>query len=913
MATDVGTLVVNTKVDTSGVVRGFAEVRNQVKSVTSQIGLIGSTVRSTFSSLASLKNVIIGSFAIGAIKSAVNTYAQAQAAQEGLASAIRATGGSVASLMPNLQRLQADIQRLTIYEDDAVASAQKLAVNMGVAGSKIGDVTKAAVALGQYYGDDLNAATQAVVRATQGQWRELGRLFPEIKNANTEAERMTILNRKIAEGMQQAQDRVKSAAGAWKQFENVMGDVWEAVGNGIVEGIAGIDGFKTSSQNLVQFLAGDQFKGKITTLFKQIAGVVGNLAVAFAGVMVSVVDMGKAIAGSYGILAGMAAMFAVINKQAVLLAGYIVGVVAGYRALKTISSYQDVATNNLRIGDYERIIQQKRVQQNAGRQLYQQGGMSESEYRAFNAPRAVELGRLEAELGALRSQNSQDAQGGLQNLADLESFLNSLKALGTGGSDIAGTLREIEALARGGGVSVNQPSLTPNPLASGSRVSDEEGAGGSSGRTSSQDAARAAADLVRLQNEVYLAGIADRYARERKEAELSRNSEMDEFKGTEEERAQYMELRQRKYLQQVTAINEEERKAREEAERQFAEIAQAGAQQVADVRREVALASIFDEFERRREEVRTSTDDAITQFKREQQERMSSETLTADQRKALEDQTSAYVVAIREREAQQIEVINREQLNKNAEITAEFLRGLQQEQSKSIGDRYNDMLEQIRMQTGATGEYFSQMTGNITSSFSGAMESLMNRTTSFKDAFDDAVSNIGQSFSKMVADMTAKWAASQIMGMFSGPSIYGPTQSGGNLADGASTGFSIASLIASIFAKGGAFQGGRMIKMATGGIVTGPTVFPMANGMGLMGEAGPEAVMPLKRLSGGRLGISAEGGSPAVINNYYINDGAVDKSQFDAHLVKSQPTLFGLMQQNAMRGGAMANLAGSGA
>lgn len=913
MATDVGTLVVNTKVDTSGVVRGFAEVRNQVKSVTSQIGLISSTVRSTFSSLASLKNVIIGSFAIGAIKSAVNTYAQAQAAQEGLASAIRATGGSVASLMPNLQRLQADIQRLTIYEDDAVASVQTLGIAMGISADSIGDATKAAVGLSGLLGRDLESSMQLVARAMQGDYEMLQRYLPELKTMQTDTEKLDYLNRKLAEGMEMAKDKVKTAAGAWMQFQNVMGDVWEAVGNGIVEGLAGFSSFKDGAQRLVVFLSSDQFKGKITTLFAQIAGVVANLSIAFIKVMTSVIDMGKAILGSYGILAGMAAMFAVINQKAVILAGSIIAIVSAYKSLKVLSTVQEVATNNLRIGDYERIIQQKRVQQNAGRQLYQQGGMSDSEFRAFNAPRAVELGRLEAELASLRRQNSQDAQGGLQDVEDLRSFVESLESVGTGIGDVAGTLREIEAMARGADVSIPSTTLDINKLRAGRRSAEEDGAGGQGGGGSEQEAARAAADLVRLQNEVYLAGIAERYARARKEAELSRNIEMDEFKGTEEERAQYMELRQQKYLQQVAAINEEERKAREEAERQYAGIAQAGAQQIAEIRRDIALNQITDEFERRREEVRTSTDDAIAQFQREQKERISSDTLTAEQRKELEDQTSAYVVAIREREAQQVEAINREQSMKNAEITAEFLRGLQQEQRKTIGDHYNDMLEQIRTQTGASGEYFAQMTGSITSSFSGAMETLMNRTASFKDAFSDMITNIGQAFNKMVADMVAQWAVLQIKGMFSGPSIYGPTQDGGNLADGASTGFSIASLIASIFAKGGAFQGGRMIKMATGGIVTGPTVFPMANGMGLMGEAGPEAVMPLKRLSGGRLGISAEGGgAPTIVNNYYINDSAVDKSQFDAYLVKSQPTLFGLMQQNAMRGGAMANLAGSG-
>lgn len=59
-------------------------------------------------------------------------------------------------------------------------------------------------------------------------------------------------------------------------------------------------------------------------------------------------------------------------------------------------------------------------------------------------------------------------------------------------------------------------------------------------------------------------------------------------------------------------------------------------------------------------------------------------------------------------------------------------------------------------------------------------------------------------------------------------------------------------------AKGNVFQGGRMTAFANGGIVKGPITFPMANGQfGLMGEAGPEAIMPLRRGADGRLGIDA--------------------------------------------------------
>jgi phage-related minor tail protein len=51
-----------------------------------------------------------------------------------------------------------------------------------------------------------------------------------------------------------------------------------------------------------------------------------------------------------------------------------------------------------------------------------------------------------------------------------------------------------------------------------------------------------------------------------------------------------------------------------------------------------------------------------------------------------------------------------------------------------------------------------------------------------------------------------------------------------------------------------------VVPFASGGIVSSPTLFKFAGGTGLMGEAGPEAIMPLKRGRGGKLGVAAGGG-----------------------------------------------------
>jgi len=74
-------------------------------------------------------------------------------------------------------------------------------------------------------------------------------------------------------------------------------------------------------------------------------------------------------------------------------------------------------------------------------------------------------------------------------------------------------------------------------------------------------------------------------------------------------------------------------------------------------------------------------------------------------------------------------------------------------------------------------------------------------------------------------------------------------------------------------AHGNVFQNGSITPYARGGIVSRPTVFPMASGMGLMGEKGAEAVMPLARTPQGDLGVKTEGGTPNIEINMINQSG----------------------------------------
>lgn len=91
---------------------------------------------------------------------------------------------------------------------------------------------------------------------------------------------------------------------------------------------------------------------------------------------------------------------------------------------------------------------------------------------------------------------------------------------------------------------------------------------------------------------------------------------------------------------------------------------------------------------------------------------------------------------------------------------------------------------------------------------------------------------------------------------------------GGVLADG------IGGLVAGLlpFADGAAFSQGRVMPFARGGVVSGPVSFPMRGGVGLMGEAGPEAIMPLARGPDGKLGVRGGAQPVNVVMNITTRD-----------------------------------------
>lgn len=140
-----------------------------------------------------------------------------------------------------------------------------------------------------------------------------------------------------------------------------------------------------------------------------------------------------------------------------------------------------------------------------------------------------------------------------------------------------------------------------------------------------------------------------------------------------------------------------------------------------------------------------------------------------------------------------------------------------------------------------TGREAAGMSRSVTSSLSRAFEGLVFDGRRASEVF----AGLGRSLSSAVLNQALAPVQRSLGGAVSG---------------------GLQSLIGGLlpFAKGGVLAGGRVAAFARGGVVDGPTHFPMRGGVGLMGEAGPEAIMPLTRGADGKLGVRGGGGGGNV-------------------------------------------------
>lgn len=206
-----------------------------------------------------------------------------------------------------------------------------------------------------------------------------------------------------------------------------------------------------------------------------------------------------------------------------------------------------------------------------------------------------------------------------------------------------------------------------------------------------------------------------------------------------------------------------------------------------------------------------------------------------------------------ERRLQEIRQKTLEQLREQRVLQAEVLRGMSVDSPDfAAAEQGLAAIDANIANTTASMNKFKQGVEDVAvSSLTQFFDDLIDGTKSFKDAFIDMVRSFLAGVAKMIAQEVALAAIRAALRAWGGGSANGNAFDGGGQVALARGGV-IANGMLQAFANGGAF---------TNGVYTRPTYFAFGKGgqFGVMGEAGPEAVMPLTRGPGGRLGVDAHG------------------------------------------------------
>jgi len=150
---------------------------------------------------------------------------------------------------------------------------------------------------------------------------------------------------------------------------------------------------------------------------------------------------------------------------------------------------------------------------------------------------------------------------------------------------------------------------------------------------------------------------------------------------------------------------------------------------------------------------------------------------------------------------------------------------------------------------------------NIGTAFTNSFRSVIDGSATTQEALAGFFKNIANFFLDMAAQIIQKMIVMFILNKVVGL-LPGMSGGGGDIFS------DIASRGGLRMADGGVFANNKIVPYAKGGIVNKPTMFAYADGgagrFGLMGEAGPEAILPLRRGPGGKLGVESSGGGVKV-------------------------------------------------
>jgi hypothetical protein len=184
---------------------------------------LGATLQTAFGPLTVL---LAGAFAL---KEMITGFNEAQAADTKLNSALKASGAEVENNSKRLSELALSLRSISTHSDDALKEAMALGIQMGIGADKIGEYTTAAVGLARALGISVEDAMSNLAREANGMPTRLNKTIPALDGVTNASERLAIISKFAAGGLEQEQAQAATLAGRMKQLWEVLGDFGDIV------------------------------------------------------------------------------------------------------------------------------------------------------------------------------------------------------------------------------------------------------------------------------------------------------------------------------------------------------------------------------------------------------------------------------------------------------------------------------------------------------------------------------------------------------------------------------------------------------------------------------------------------------------------------------------------------------------
>lgn len=222
---------------------------------------------------------------------------EAEKAQRSLELALGTTGRTVNAMLPGLKDHAGEIQKMTVYDDEAVMSVQALLAQLTSLDSQgLRRATEGAVGLASVFKMDLESAGNLVAKAMAGNMAALSRYGIKVAENIPLEEKRNQLMQQLSTFYERAKGETDTFSGSLSQLKNMWGEVQEKVGGAIIQNESVKNGIKDLKDWVTKLAESEDFKlwldGVISGLIKAV-----ELVGKFAG---GVKDLTEKVFGAKG-------------------------------------------------------------------------------------------------------------------------------------------------------------------------------------------------------------------------------------------------------------------------------------------------------------------------------------------------------------------------------------------------------------------------------------------------------------------------------------------------------------------------------------------------------------------------------------------------------------------------------------